>query len=47
MMTKQAGFGKVALHAFLVLLVAAGAGYYTYRVGLDYNLVAYLRAKLR
>ncbi len=47
MMTKQAGFGKVALHALLVLLVAAGAGYYAYRVGLDYNLIAYLRAKLR
>lgn len=47
MMTRQAGFGKVALNALLALIVAAGAGYYAYRVGLDYNLIAYMRAKLR
>ncbi len=46
MTTKTSGSGKVALHAAIALLWAAGIGYYAYRVAVDYHLAAYLRGKL-
>jgi hypothetical protein len=47
MTSQQAKTGKVALHAFLALTLAAGIGYYAYRVCHDYNLITHMRSKLR
>jgi hypothetical protein len=45
--TRSSGLGKILLHAFLVLAVAAGAGYFVYHIGNDYHLIDYIRLKLR
>jgi len=45
--TRRSGPGKVLLHAFLILAVAAGAGYFAYHIGNDYHLIHYLRLKLK